>query len=159
MSATTRPSVDVVLGEVEALMVERRRRSMAWWRECDLSIPQLHVLSTLNERGPTTIGALADALCISAPSASTIVDRLVERGAVERIRSTEDRRQVVVSLSEQGRRLADEMHGLGQATLRRVLDQLDDAELGQLLALIHRVADAARQIAGNAPAQGPRLQR
>ena len=50
MSALPRASVEAVVAEIEALMVERRRRSMAWWRECDLSVPQLHVLATINER-------------------------------------------------------------------------------------------------------------
>ena len=157
MSAPDRPALDAVVGEIEALLVERRRRSMAWWRECDLSVPQLHLLATLNERGPTTVGALADALCVSAPSASTIVDRLVERGAVERIRCTADRRQVMVSLSEQGRRFAEDMHGVGHSALQGVLGQLDDAELAQMLTLIRRVADVARQTPDDTPPLGTHL--
>lgn len=150
--------VDRAVAEIEALLRQRRRSSMAWWRECDLSIAQLHLLATLNERGPTTVGALADALAISAPSASSIVDRLVERGTVDRVRSTEDRRQVLVSLSEAGRRLADEMQGLSQTTLRAVLQQLEAGDLADLLRLLPRLAAAAARTGAPTPAGPGRLQ-
>jgi len=157
VSAAPRSAVERVVAQIEALILERRSRSMAWWRECDLSIPQLHVLVTLNERGATTVGALADALSISAPSASSIVDRLVERDAVVRVRSTEDRRQVLVSLSDQGRRFADEMHGLGRATLTGVLEQLDDDDLDELLRLLDVLAVAARRVGAGASAAAAAL--
>jgi DNA-binding MarR family transcriptional regulator len=42
---------------------------------------------------------LAELLGVSPPSASTMVDRLVDKGVLSREHSTEDRRKVVVRIS------------------------------------------------------------
>ena len=149
-----RPAVEAALAAVGELVAERRRSSMAWLRECDLSMAQLHVLATLHEHGEMTVGALAEALSISAPSASSLADRLVERALVSRERSEDDRRTVRLALSPTGQRFTDQMHGLGAEQFRRVLARLDDADLDELarLAGLLREASAAesrpRQAAG-----------
>ena len=65
----------------------------------DLSLPQIHAVNVTRERGQVTITELADMLGVSPPSASVMVDRLVEKGVFEREQSREDRRKVVVSVS------------------------------------------------------------
>lgn len=54
--------------------------------------------------GPMSVGQLAKALLIQNHSALGLVDRLVERGLLERAESPEDRRRVVLALSELGAR-------------------------------------------------------
>jgi DNA-binding MarR family transcriptional regulator len=65
----------------------------------DLSLPQIHAVNVTREHGQVTITELADMLGVSPPSASAMVDRLVEKGVFEREQSREDRRKVVVSVS------------------------------------------------------------
>lgn len=47
-------------------------------------------------RGPRSIGGLAEAVGVSAPAASQLVDSLVEKGMVERRHDERDRRKVLV---------------------------------------------------------------
>lgn len=69
----------------------------------DLTFPQSNVLLVLREKGgEMTIKDLAFALGVSPPSASTMVDRLVEMGMLTREQSHVDRREVCVRLSEMG---------------------------------------------------------
>lgn len=68
----------------------------------DLTIPQLNMLMTCHDIGPATIKEIAADLEVSAPSVSAMVDRLVELGALTREQSVNDRRQVVVRLTELG---------------------------------------------------------
>ncbi len=65
----------------------------------ELSMAQLHAVKTTRREGEVTITRLAELLGVSAPSASTMVDRLVEKGILSRERSEEDRRKVVVRVS------------------------------------------------------------
>lgn len=65
----------------------------------DLSVAQLHVVIATKDRGQVSISELAEALGVSAPSASAMVDRLVDKGVLIREQSQEDRRRVVVRLS------------------------------------------------------------
>jgi len=46
----------------------------------ELTSPQMTALMTVRERGQVTIKELAEGLGVSAPSASVMVDRLVEMG-------------------------------------------------------------------------------
>lgn len=69
----------------------------------DLTFPQSNVLLVLKEKGgEMSIKDLASALGVSPPSASTMVDRLVEMGMLTREQSHVDRREVCVRLSEMG---------------------------------------------------------
>jgi len=70
-------------------------------RISDLSISQLHVVRMVWENGELSMRELADRMAVSPPSASAMVDRLVEKNVLCREHSTEDRRKVVVQVSPQ----------------------------------------------------------
>ncbi len=65
----------------------------------DLSVAQLHVIRIVRRHGVLAMSDLADLMGVSPPSASAMVDRLVEKGALCREHSTRDRRKVVVRIS------------------------------------------------------------
>ena len=65
----------------------------------ELSVPQFHVLMVIRSWKQVTIKQLAELLCVSPPSASAMVDRLVEKGILTREQSREDRRKVMVQVS------------------------------------------------------------
>jgi len=88
----------------------------------ELSMAQVQVLMTLRSCGETTISHLAEKLTVSPPSASCMVDRLVDKGFLLRERSTQDRRKVVVRLSEQATVKVDRMEG---AVLSAFLDLVE----------------------------------
>ena len=67
--------------------------------EEELSLPQLHTVHVLHENGPVTVSELAAVLGVSPPSASVMVERLVEKGLLSREPSRKDRRKVLVSVS------------------------------------------------------------
>jgi DNA-binding MarR family transcriptional regulator len=68
---------------------------------------QMNLLMNVRGRGELTLRELADLLRVSPPSASVMVDRLVERGLLLRERSTSDRRKVVIGLSPGADELLD----------------------------------------------------
>ena len=66
----------------------------------DLSLAQIHAVNVTRDRGQVTITKLAEMLGVSPPSASAMVDRLVEKGILIRNHSKKDRRKVVVRVAE-----------------------------------------------------------
>lgn len=68
----------------------------------DLTFAQSNVLMVIEERKELSIKELADILQVSRPSASAMVDRLVEMGMLVREQSQIDRREVRVRLSSKG---------------------------------------------------------
>ena len=85
----------------------------------ELSMNQIQAVKAVNREGEATITRLAEILGVSAPSASTMVDRLVERGVLHRQRSQEDRRKVVVRVSPKA---AKEIERVESAILKKFED-------------------------------------
>ena len=82
---------------------------------------------------------LARHLMISPSSATELVDRLVERGWVERQPDPGDRRAVVISLSAKASRQADEVNQMLHAGVASLLLQLDEPELAGLVGLLRQL--------------------
>ena len=83
----------------------------------DLTLQQASMAMVTMDRGSTTISELARLLGVSLPSASVMVDRLVDKGVLERSRSADDRRKVVVRVA---RNAEKHMKRMQQRTLEAV---------------------------------------
>ena len=84
-----------------------RPRMLELWREFDLMPPQQMIIGLLDE--PRPMGELAHHLHCDNSNITGIVDRLTERGLVERRAADGDRRVKLVALTEAGRELRDEL--------------------------------------------------
>ena len=62
---------------------------------------QFNLLMAVQASGEITGGELAAQLGVSPPSVSVMVERLVDRGRLVRERSSEDRRKVVLRMSDE----------------------------------------------------------
>lgn len=108
-------------------------RHMRQWPGGALSLVHVNVLAVLDIDGPLPMGGLAETLDVSQASATGIVDRMEQRGLVERNRDDADRRVVHVALTAEGRRLITGMASERRDRLSQLLDTLTDAELEGLL--------------------------
>jgi DNA-binding MarR family transcriptional regulator len=97
---------------------------------------------------------LADMLDVSLSNASGLIDRLEERGLVERIRVTDDRRVVIVRATDAGRRTIVEVEVLKDEMLQRILDRLDDGQIGRLVETLEAVRAAALAAFADDPSLG-----
>lgn len=94
-----------------------------------ISMTQLHILNLVEGHGEMAMSRLAEMLDVSLSNATGLIDRVVERGFVERFRVPSDRRVVMVRLTPAGRQTLAEVELLREETLRPVLDGLDDEQL------------------------------
>jgi DNA-binding MarR family transcriptional regulator len=120
-----------------AIHVLRRVRRVD--EESGLTAARLSALSVLVFGGPTTLGRLARAEQVSAPTMSRLVSALVREGLAEREPHADDGRAVVVAASTRGQALLQQGRSRRAAELARLLEGLTDAELASL-------DDAARTI-------------
>lgn len=90
--------------------------------------PQLGCMLAIKQNGAMTPTRLARTLFISASTVVGIVDRLAEKGLLDRRRSTEDRRQVQIYLTEAGDLLAESAPSPLQETLSGSLKNLPSLE-------------------------------
>lgn len=83
---------------------------------------------------------LCEALDVSAPNMAITIDRLAERGWVERSRSTRDRRAVIVDLTPAGRDFAQRADRIARSMEQTPLRVLTAAERALLIELLFKVA-------------------
>jgi DNA-binding MarR family transcriptional regulator len=108
-------------------------RHMRQWPHGRLSLVHLNVLMTIDVDGSLPMSALAEALDVSQASVTGIVDRMEQRGLVERHRDDEDRRVVRVVVTDEGRSLVGRLAEQRREHLTQVLDELTDEELAGFL--------------------------
>lgn len=94
-----------------------------------ISMAQLNILYTLHRSGEMPMRRLAEVLNVSDSNATGLVDRMEERGLIERTRVPEDRRVVRVRITEDGVRILDENDALTDDLMRTVLARLDPSQL------------------------------
>jgi DNA-binding MarR family transcriptional regulator len=86
---------------------------------------------------------LAGRLGVSMPTASGVVDRLVELALLERRTDASDRRQVIVALTETGADTLERMRELNHHQMRTLLERLSEDELTVIERAIEILAAAA----------------
>jgi len=105
-----------------------------------LTGPQLATLREVEKAGESTTSALARAVHLSQPTVSGILTRLERQGFVERERSAGDRRNVVIRITQAGKRAVAEAPSLLQERFRAKLEEMEDWEQHWLLAALERIA-------------------
>jgi len=102
--------------------------------------PQLTCLMALAET-PLTLTALAQAVYLSASTVVGIVDRLEEKGLLQRNRSHQDRRQVLISLTADGSRLISDAPSPLQDRLAEALQNLPELEQVSITLALEKIVD------------------
>ena len=105
-----------------------------------LTAAEFSILTLAAANGDMNQKELGQALDISAPNLAVTLDRLVERGWVERVRSRHDRRAQCIHLTAAGQALAETMEEPALAVLTR-------AERALLIELLHKLVEAGREVA------------
>ncbi len=99
-----------------------------------ISMTHFHVLTLLRHHDAMPMGRLAEILDASMSSATGIVDRMEERGLVERVRVPDDRRIVLVRPTATGLALVDEAEFTRSDIIRAALERMSTVALEQLAA-------------------------
>jgi DNA-binding MarR family transcriptional regulator len=131
-----------VLGE---LLLRAARGQRRRWRDTlapwELSPHHARALRVVTERAGTRLSDLAEALHIAPRSATEVVDALQARGLVERVPDPTDRRAVVLTPTDQGRRVQREIAAARAADTRDLFARLDDADRAALARILRTLAD------------------
>jgi DNA-binding MarR family transcriptional regulator len=81
-------------------------------------------------------------------NATGLVDRMAERGLVERLGVPDDRRIVLIRVAPEGVRIRDEVEALRQDNMRVILSRLDIPQLERVLAAMTDISGAVAQTVG-----------
>lgn len=129
-------------------MVMRTIRSeMRHRRLAGLSVPQFRAMGFLYRRGGVSLSDVAEHMGLTLPTVSKMVDTLVRRGLVIRETSLDDRRCLILKLTEQGRSAHDVANRETQARLTEVMSDLtpiEREEVGRAMEYLRRIFAPAK---------------
>ncbi|GGS80951.1 transcriptional regulator [Planobispora rosea] len=138
---TVRPGLDVsamgVVGRISRASRLLERGVKAYFDEHGLEAWEFDVLATLLRAGRTLcMSELAGAAMVSSGALTNRIDRLVAKGLVTRATSADNRRLVLVSLTDEGRRVVTGLLDGHVANEDRLLSGLAPDERAELAALL-----------------------
>ncbi len=112
--------------------------------ESNLTSPQVVSLLAVYQKGSLTIAEIADEVHLSSSTMVGIIDRLEAKNLVVRERSKTDRRQVMVSITEEGKKVAKNSPAPLQEKLIKSFTNLSEVQqknLSKALELLIKMLD------------------
>lgn len=91
---------------------------------CELTMTQVGTLMAVRDSGAASIKEIAEATHVSPPSASTMVDKLVELGVLSREQSKADRREVLVRVTPEAERITEALEKGMLGSLEEILEAM-----------------------------------
>jgi DNA-binding MarR family transcriptional regulator len=88
--------------EVVPLVTREIRSQMRSRGSAELSVPQFRTLAFVNRNKGSSLSEVADHMGLTSPSASALVDGLIERGMMTREENPDDRRRVRLTITSRG---------------------------------------------------------
>lgn len=124
--------VSTIVQSYMDLFVAMQFNAVSHWLMLELTFAQARALFILAARKELTVSQLAKLLGVGNPTASILVQQLVERGLVTRSEHTTDRRQTIIRLSEKGAEIGAGRRSAREKQWQRWLSHLSDDELNAL---------------------------
>ncbi len=137
-----------ILNLQDELIHHRAMWDVEPWLGLDMSTPQFKALILIYEEEGVRMRELARRLGGSFSNATVLVDRLVDRGLVERMADSQDRRVVLVRVTKNGQHLVEELVTSWRSlspSLLKALDADDLTKVSEALRLLVRAAQSNSQ--------------
>ena len=136
---------DAELASALASSIVRLSRRLRTERHSDLTPNQLSALGTMRRNGALTLSALAAYERVQPPSMNRTINCLDELGMIRRVPDPDDRRQVLLHVSDAGNVTLDAERDRRDAWLHRRLEELTDEDrevLGSAAVVLERLGQA-----------------
>ena len=141
-----RPDLEVGVLQVTArlsrLGAHLARRQEDVFGRFDLNRGEVGALSALRIAGPPhrlSPTRLAKGLMLSSAGITSRIDRLERRGYVRRLDDPNDRRGVLIELTDEGLEVVDAAVAANTTSERTLLDRLDSAEIASLEGILRKL--------------------
>ena len=105
----------------------------------DISVNDMHIMEAIGIQESKNMSTVAKTMSVTVGTLTIAVNHLVKKGYVERVRSNEYRRVVLVSLSEKGERAYLHHRMFHEKMVMSVLEGLDQKETEVLTAALKKL--------------------
>lgn len=111
----------------------------------NVTVNDMHVIEAIGIGEPKNMTAVARTLTVTTGTLTISVNSLVKKGLVERVRSEEDRRVVLVSLSKSGKQAYEYHQKFHNEMVDAVLQSLNEEEKNVLAKALSSLSEYFQQ--------------
>jgi len=127
------------------LFITMQFNAVSHWLMLELTFAQARALFMLSARKELTVSQLARLLGVGNPTASILVQQLVERDLVIRTEHATDRRHTIISLSPKGAEIGTGRRKEREKQWQRWLSHLSDDELNALARGLSAIVEVVKK--------------
>lgn len=153
MDETKRQLTERLIALLERMFAQMRPGPTEWWPDLELTLPQFRTLRLLGQ-GPQRMSDIAAFLGVSMSSATSMIDRLVNKGVVERAHDPADRRVVTCRLTPLGSEHVDRFWRMGRRKAEALAEALTPQDLETVVRAMEIISAALAEV-GHPPLQSP----
>jgi len=102
-------------------------------QDSGFTFPQLSVISILAKNGKQKVSDISEKMGLSDSTVSGILDRLEQKGIIERKRNKDDRRVVKIYLSNGSQEICQEFHRKREEYFAHLLKELSEQEINDII--------------------------
>ena len=110
-----------------------------------LGLSDFGALEVLYHKGPLPVQAICEKVLIANSSMSYVIDTLIKKQLIKKIKNPDDRRIHIVELTEKGRQLMDDIYPRHQDHMRSMIDVLDESEETELQRLLKKLGKQSKK--------------
>lgn len=107
----------------------------------DISNNDMHIIEAIGKEEPKNMSTIAKSLSVTVGTLTIAINNLVKKGYVNRVRSEEDRRVVLISLSEKGVRAYEHHKSFHEEMVEATLEGLNDSETEVLVRALQNLSN------------------
>ena len=111
----------------------------------DISVNDMHIMEEVGIEKPKNMSSVARLVDVTVGTLTIAINNLVKKGYVMRVRSEEDRRVVLISLSEKGKAAYEHHRQFHQKMVEAVLEDLNPEETSVLTNALKKLSSFFRQ--------------
>jgi len=102
-------------------------------QDSGFTLPQLSVISVLTKNGEQKVSDISEKMGLSNSTVSGILDRLEQKGIIERKRNKDDRRVVKIYLVKGSQQICREFHRKREEYFAHLLKKLSEQEISDII--------------------------
>ena len=121
----------------EILGIEEKALTSSEFR--DISVNDMHILEAVGTEEPRSMSSVAKSLSVTVGTLTIAMNNLVKKGYVNRARSEEDRRVVLVSLSEKGEKAYYHHQKFHDDMIQAIMTDLDETQMDALTQALNKL--------------------
>lgn len=105
----------------------------------DISKNDMHIIDAIGSNETKNMSALAKKLKVTVGTLTIAINNLVKKGYVNRLRSKEDKRVVLISLSDKGKRAYAKHEKFHQDMVEQIISGLDEQQTEDLIEMLNQI--------------------